>query len=263
MTDKLSLDWTVVTVHLPIVVVNVGWLFVVQVSISLLKYSCKYRLFGVWREYLVLFHVYELRAVLYKYFGRKYPIHEIREYFIEAFSVFVLNVYYCQVNVSCINQKTYRWSVNTCLHDDVIKWKHFPRYWPFVRGIHRSPVNAPHKGQWRGALIFSLICTWINGWVNSREAGDLRRNHAHYDVIVMFIDPIGRSTTMHSSVWFLCTWENQAYGYPGNNMDLGTIDEMLAFQQTDLQANMTTHGQQYYKGIFFSQEKFSFSIVSS
>ena len=37
-------------------------------------------------------------------------------------------------------------------HDEVIKWKHFPRYWPFVRGIHRSPVNSPHKGQWRGAL---------------------------------------------------------------------------------------------------------------
>ena len=45
------------------------------------------------------------------------------------------------------------------MHDDVIKWKHFPRYWPFVRGIHRSPVNSPHKGQWRGALKFSLICT--------------------------------------------------------------------------------------------------------
>ena len=71
------------------------------------------------------------------------------------------------------------------LHDDVIKWKHFPRYWPFVRGIHRSPVNSPHKGQWRGALMFSLICVWINDWVNSREAGDLRRNRAHYDVIVM------------------------------------------------------------------------------
>ena len=39
-------------------------------------------------------------------------------------------------------------------HDDVIKWKHFPRFWPFVRGIHRSPVNTPHKGQWRGALMF-------------------------------------------------------------------------------------------------------------
>ena len=46
---------------------------------------------------------------------------------------------------------------------------------PLVRGNHRSPVNSPHKGQWRGALMFSLICAWINGWVNNREAGDLRR----------------------------------------------------------------------------------------
>ena len=70
-------------------------------------------------------------------------------------------------------------------HYDVIKWKHFPRYWPFVRGIHRSPVKSPHTGQWRGALMFSLIYARINGWVNSREAGDLRRHRAHYDVIVM------------------------------------------------------------------------------
>ena len=47
---------------------------------------------------------------------------------------------------------------NTCSDDDVIKLKHFPCYWPFVRGIHRSPVNSPHKGQWRWAFIFSLIC---------------------------------------------------------------------------------------------------------
>ena len=70
-------------------------------------------------------------------------------------------------------------------HDDVIKRKHFPRYWPFVRGIHRSPVNSPHKGQWRGALMLTLICARINDWVNNGEAGDLRRNRAHYDVIVM------------------------------------------------------------------------------
>ena len=70
-------------------------------------------------------------------------------------------------------------------HDDVIKWKHFLRYWPFVRGIHRSPVNSPHKGQWRGSLIFYLICVWINGWLNNREAGDLRRHRAHYDATVM------------------------------------------------------------------------------
>ena len=90
---------------------------------------------------------------------------------------------------------------NVCLlvsdeHDDVIKWKHFPRYWPFVRGIHRSPVNSPHKGQWRGALILSLICVWINSWVNNRKAGDLRRNRVHCDVSVMVSDgyPILHST---------------------------------------------------------------------
>ena len=71
------------------------------------------------------------------------------------------------------------------VHDDVTNWEHFLRYWPFVRGIHRSPVNSPHKGQWRGALMFSLICAWINGWVNNGEAGDLRRHRAHYDVTVM------------------------------------------------------------------------------
>ena len=71
------------------------------------------------------------------------------------------------------------------VHDDVIKWKHFPRNWPFVRGIHRSPVNSPHKGQWRGTLMFPLICVWINDWVNNCEAGDLRRYRANYDVIVM------------------------------------------------------------------------------
>ena len=70
-------------------------------------------------------------------------------------------------------------------HGDVIKWKHFPRYWPFTRGIHQSPMNSPHKGHWRGAFIFCLICAWTNGWVNSRDAGDLRRHCAHYNVTVM------------------------------------------------------------------------------
>ena len=78
-------------------------------------------------------------------------------------------------------------STAVAMHDDVIKWKHFPRYWPFVRGIHRSPVNSSHKGLWRGALMFSLICVWINGWVNNREAGDLRRYRAYYDVNLMCV----------------------------------------------------------------------------
>ena len=73
----------------------------------------------------------------------------------------------------------------TGAHDDVIKWKHFPGYWPFVRGIHRSPLNSHHKGQWRGSLVFSWICTLAYGWINNRDAGDLRRHRAHYDVTVM------------------------------------------------------------------------------
>ena len=59
----------------------------------------------------------------------------------------------------CINRPQ-RFVLTVTMHDDVIKWKHFPRHWPFVRGIHRSPVNSPHKGRWRRALMFSLICAW-------------------------------------------------------------------------------------------------------
>ena len=77
--------------------------------------------------------------------------------------------------------------------DDVIKWKHFPRHWPFVRGFHRSPVKSPHKGQRSGDFMFSLICAWINAWVNNREAGDLRRHRAHYGVTVMLLFTIGEA----------------------------------------------------------------------
>ena len=50
-----------------------------------------------------------------------------------------------------------------------------------------SPVTGefPYKGQWRGALIFSLICAWTNDWANNRNGGDLRRYRARYDVTVM------------------------------------------------------------------------------
>ena len=72
-------------------------------------------------------------------------------------------------------------------HDDVIKWKHFPRNWPFVRGINRSLMHSPHKGQWHRALRFPFICAWINGWVNNREDDEMRRDRAHYDVNVMIL----------------------------------------------------------------------------
>ena len=70
-------------------------------------------------------------------------------------------------------------------HDDVIKWRNFPRYWPFARGIHRSPMNSPHKGQWRRALIFFKLRlnkrlgkqSW--GWWSETPSRSLWR---HYNV---------------------------------------------------------------------------------
>ena len=59
--------------------------------------------------------------------------------------------------------------------------KNFPRCWPFVQWIHRTPVNS----HWRGASMFSLIRAWINGWVKNGEAGDLGRHRAHYDVTIV------------------------------------------------------------------------------
>ena len=90
----------------------------------------------------------------------------------------------------------YPWRIRSIIIDAAVDglvmqtwWHHqietFSALLAFVRGIHRSPVNSPHKGQWHAALVFSLICVWINDWVNNGEAGDLRCYHAHYDVTVM------------------------------------------------------------------------------
>ena len=111
-------------------------------------------------------------------------------------------------------------------HDDVIKWKHLPRYWSFVQGIHRWPVNSPHKGQWRGALMLSLICAWTKNWANNGHAGDLRRHGAHYDVIVM---PCNNPGTR------LLGWAMGAYyEYSGKNI-------VMSLQRTLLPSQITGH----------------------
>ena len=94
---------------------------------------------------------------------------------------------YCRLyNINrCLITASYQWHA---MHDDVTEWKHFPRCWSFVRGIHRSPVDSPHKGQWLGALMFSLISARTNSGANNRDAGDLRRHGAHYDVILRCIE---------------------------------------------------------------------------
>ena len=92
-------------------------------------------------------------------------------------------------------------------HDDVIKWKHFPRYQLFREGNHRSPVYSPHTGRWRGALILSLICAWTNGWANIQDAGDLRCNRAQYANTLMpkaSRDNPYKTDTQSYVTWMLC-----------------------------------------------------------
>ena len=82
------------------------------------------------------------------------------------------------------------------IQDDVIKWKKNPRYWPFVREIHRPPVNSTHESQWRGAYMFSLISACISGWLDNRDAGDLRIN------LLFSINGL-RSRTCGNCMWYI------------------------------------------------------------
>ena len=81
----------------------------------------------------------------------------------------------------------------TLWHDGMVasRWRHqmvkFSALLAICAGNSPVPGEFPHKGQWRGALMFSLICARINGWVNNGEAGDFRRLRVHYDVIVMMM----------------------------------------------------------------------------
>ena len=85
-------------------------------------------------------------------------------------------------SLSWNGQRRYYWSHKSW-------WRHqmetFSALLAICAGNSPVPVNSPHKDQWRGALMFSLISVWINDWVNNREAGDLRCYRSHYDVTVM------------------------------------------------------------------------------
>ena len=77
----------------------------------------------------------------------------------------------------------------TTLHDDLVKWKYFPRYWPFVWGIHRS---IPSQRLVTRSFDVLFVLYLNHGWVNNREAADLRWHRAHYGVIVMGLEPLTR-----------------------------------------------------------------------
>ena len=170
------------------------------------------------------------------------------------------SAYYTRLLSLCLSQIS-------PLHDDVFKWKHFPRYWLFVRGIHRSPVISLHKGQWCGALMFSLIFVWINGRANNRNADYLRRYRAHYDVILMVLRndgvypayvalycsltwPAGGNRDDRSSYGVPSVTRSQlvtlSYGKPTNQL----INMLLYTKHVSLFNNMLRHfGQTYIEDL--------------
>ena len=127
-----------------------------------------------------------------------------------------------QLNITCV--KSYQWLYNPYSDCHYLKLQNTCTRWWYLCGLNCTwwrhqmetfsallalcagnspvPVNSPHKGQWRGALMFSLICPRINDWINNREAGDLRRYRGHYDVIVMISSwPTNRCPYIHKCIW--------------------------------------------------------------
>ena len=98
------------------------------------------------------------------------------------------------------------WCRKVYIHDDDIKWKHFPRYWPFVRGIHRSTVK-------RSFVVFFDLR------LNERLSKQLRRRYlrrhrTHYDVIVLCNANLDISSSKHSG-WrqAVLDWTDGIYIY--------------------------------------------------
>ena len=105
----------------------------------------------------------------------------------------------------------FTWVVMTCLIYTAPGWswwRHQMETFRVTGHLCGKPVNSPHKVQWRGALMFSLICALINGWENNGEAGDLRRHRTHYNVTVMSSNSGCRDALLSSAgVTAILVWQ--------------------------------------------------------
>ena len=73
-------------------------------------------------------------------------------------AVFAGEIHFLSLICKVLDKRIWIWSKH--LYNGVIKWKTNPRYWPFVRGIHRSPVNSPHKAS--DAELWCFLCSPLN-----------------------------------------------------------------------------------------------------
>ena len=184
----------------------------------------------------------------------------IKGYALYLFHVIILTLRFCSITVRLlsnlqVNELKYEctcniflilWSGRSMMTSS--NWNISTSLAIYVRGIHRSPVNSPHKSQWRRDLMVSLVCSWINGWVNSREAGDLGCYRAHYDVIVMASDSIAYG---HMLGWSVPRSDNT-----GNlivfirHVDIGTVLPQFSWP-TELSRICINVNQYIYLFCFF------------
>ena len=141
----------------------------------------------VWQGYIISWYCIRLQAVI---FGEM-ELHNWFQNHVICGTIGRLFVENCYINLP-LKFELYSW------------WRHqmetFSASLALCAGNSPVPVNSPHKGQWRGALMFSLICASINDWVNNREAGDVRRHRGHYDIVMWLF-----STLHHVENMFIMT----------------------------------------------------------
>ena len=143
-------------------------------------------------------------------------------------------------------------------HDDVIKWKDFPRYWPFVRVIQWSPVNSPHKGQWCAALMFSFIFAWIN--VPSVLRGPQRTYHGlwvpdihekvnDFESLIKTLNVRGPSCLglTWSISWLLMTWLLASPGHQQPWYWLCRIGRSLSYLSKDFNYLCHANVEEWHK----------------
>ena len=82
-----------------------------------------------------------------------------------ALSILRCEIFRKAASMSCLRFSSRSWQIKCCIKWWCHAWKRFPRYWPFVWGIHRSPVHSPHKGSATGASVF-FFCISLNKRLN-------------------------------------------------------------------------------------------------
>ena len=159
-----------------------------------------YRLLDLWIETLKAVNLYILTTLSMKWAGHwTFDLHHVSK--IKHSMCEIVNWKYSKDNNATM----------TSSNGNIV------RYWPFVRGIHRSPVDDPHKGQWRGALMYSVICAWWKR-LNKRDTGDWRHHRVHYDVTVIqwpYVQHIETRTKWPLLMSYFIHW---IFRYPMSNI---------------------------------------------